>query len=81
MTQAARMHKTHGSTRPANPMASLGSAPPGAAPSDTFSPSVPAASFARGGKAGFDRMPHHHDDPSHDVSERFGFSNTKRKGC
>ena len=39
------------------------SAPVGAAPSDGFSPGIPASAFKRGGSAGYNTMPQHHDDP------------------
>tara|TARA_R110000868_G_scaffold11753_1_gene57468 strand:+ start:848 stop:1009 length:162 start_codon:yes stop_codon:yes gene_type:complete len=39
------------------------SAPVGAAPSDGFSPGIPASAFKRGGSAGYSTMPQHHDDP------------------
>lgn len=56
---------------PATPAAKLGApprsklraaAPMGAAPSDGFSPAVPAAAFKTGGKVGYQCMPRHHDD-------------------
>ena len=38
---------------------------PGVAPSGSFAPGIPAKGFSRGGRAGFTRMPHYHDDPNH----------------
>jgi hypothetical protein len=35
----------------------------GAAPSESFSPGIPASGFKRGGSAGYSTMPQHHDDP------------------
>lgn len=54
---------------PAPPAAKMGkpvrgrsAAPMGAAPSDGFKPSIPAAAFKSGGKVGYQCMPRHHDD-------------------
>lgn len=55
---------------PAPPAAKMGkpprgrsAAPMGAAPSDGFRPSIPAAAFKSGGKvSGYSCVPRHHDD-------------------
>ena len=42
---------------------SMSAAPLGAAPSDGFSPAIPAAAFKAGGKVdGYACVPRHHDD-------------------
>ena len=38
-------------------------APMGAAPSDGFSPGIPAVGFSHGGSAGYSMLPQDHDDP------------------
>ncbi len=76
MTMASKMGKP-----PKAPMGGRMPAPMGAAPMDGFAGAVPAASFSRGGAAGFSTMAHHHDDSTHNAPECNGFRNLKRGGA